>query len=400
MNITFSSKEAGGYYIKTAKFGDEKYYFKIPSAYKNEITELADPFVILLIFTMMRHGGDISIKGTVSKSLLDNMELFASYWNVLLPAYYKKIKITADEEFDDKPAALPDKAIACFSGGLDASFMLYRHKKRLAGRNNRNIERCILIHGADIKLSAKKRFEEAFLGCEAMCGDLGAGLVPVEMNYRSYPHDWEMEHMAFMAAALRFWKNYPYQMAGSTYPVNLFKYPWSANPVTDRLFSSNLYKMVSDDINFGRTEKAGIVKNWQAGMKNLRVCWESAGTVNNCGVCEKCVRTYLNFRAVGVHKIDSMERVFDKKNLKKLSFDKDTEFYAEILEYARAHSVKDKVLLWLEKKSKRAVWKKALRKYRYKMLSKAMFGKRKKYYEEKLLKLEGKSKNINLYVFR
>src|SRR5690606_18974882 len=48
-----------------------------------------------------------------------------------------------------------------------------------------------------------------------------------------------------------------------------------------------------------RTERlAHIVEN-SALAPAIRVCWEHAATGENCGVCEKCITTQLNYRALG-----------------------------------------------------------------------------------------------------
>ena len=405
MEITFSSEIKGNDFIRTAHFADENYYFKIPAKYKDDITELADPFVILLIFRMMRYGGDFHLKGTVSKSLLDNLELFSSYWHAMLPEYYKKITITADEEFNDIPVALSDKAVAAFSGGLDASAMLYRHNKNLAGRNSRNIERCILIKGVDIPLSADEKFRKTFFDCEKMCNDLNADLVEVEINYRSYPHYWNMEHMACIAAVLRLWKEYPYQMIASTYPVNGFKLPFGTNPVTDHLFSSNRYLLIEGDVDLSRTEKAALIKNWKTGLENLRVCWQGPMELSNCGVCEKCTHTYLNFRASGIKELSCMTEKFNFKNLLQMDdeqFEIKEKYMTEILGYVIKHGVKDNIFEKLEteiqKRRKKRKWKK-LTYYRSMLLSKITFGERKRHYAKKCAKLSGAADKMEFVTF-
>lgn len=394
--IRFLSEKKDGFVIKTAELAAERYYFKIPEKYENELTGAADPFVILLIFTMMREGGNFNIKGAVSKSLLDNLELFAAYWKKLIPQLYKEITITADKEIEDEPVRLNGKAIACFSGGIDSAFMLYRHKKGLAGRNNRDITKCIFLAGADIALNEKKRFKDSFELAEKMCVELGAELIPVEMNYRYYPHNWEMEHMTFMVSALRLWKDYPYQMIGSSGTVGKFTYPWGTNPVTDHLLSSNNFKVSVDDMDFNRMEKTAFIKDWKTCIDNLRVCWDGGadGKMTNCGVCEKCMRTYLNFRALGVKDLSCMAEKFDAGNFKNLLFGGKTKYYYEPLNYAIKNGTYDAAFAKLAKilkKNERKESRKKFEYYRSYLLSKISFGRKKKHYLNKMKKIkEGK----------
>lgn len=409
MELTFGTEIKEGYLIKSAYFDGEHHYFKIPERYKDEITDLDDPMVILLVFAMMRRGGDMFIRGRVSKSLLDNLELYISYWHVLMPKYYKPIRLIAGEEVDDRPVELKNKAILCFSGGLDSSFVLYRHKKKLAGRNNRNIERAVFALGSDIVARERERYQKALEASETMCKNIGVDFVAVESNYRHYPHLWEMEHMQFMAAVLRLWKDYPYQMTGSSGWVFSFTYPWATNPVTDRLLSSNNYKLIVDDINFTRMEKVELVKEWAAGLKHLRVCWGGPKVVNNCGVCEKCLRTHLNFKLLGIKNLECMAEPFKWKNFKNVYFDNKAKYYEEMMEYAVNH--KDKTDDDCFKELCRR-WKQSRRLYKFRLLqrtftqarcwllSKITSGKTKKHYTEKSLDYKYYPQRLKLMVFK
>lgn len=390
MDIKFKSEIKDGYLIKSAYFDGEHHYFKIPQIYKDEITGLDDPMAILLVFSMMRRGGDMRIRGKISKSLLNNLELFTSYWTVLKPEYYKPVNIFADEEINDVPVRLNNKAVACFSGGLDSAFMLYRHKNNLAGRNNRNIERAVFVWGTDILLNEPKRFEQALASCNAMCKDIGVELVAVENNYRNYPHIWEMEHIQIMAAALRLWKNYPYQMIGSSGWAASFMYPWGSNPVTDHLLSGNNYKVISDDIDFTRTEKAAFVKDWPAALKHLRVCWQNPSGGGNCGICEKCLRTYLNFMVFGVTKLECMPEPFSWEKFRNVYFDDKENYYAEIISHIDNNPVNNDRALEIKKRWKQALKFKKIRMldkkidyYRCLALSRIKNGERQQHYKKK-----------------
>ena len=75
--------------------------------------------------------------------------------------------------------------------------------------------------------------------------------------------------------------------------------PWGGNPITYAMLSSHDFQIVYDGGEFARTEKAERILDWETGLRNLRVCWEGPLTGRNCGRCEKCLRTKLNFMAVG-----------------------------------------------------------------------------------------------------
>jgi hypothetical protein len=55
-----------------------------------------------------------------------------------------------------------------------------------------------------------------------------------------------------------------------------------------------------------RTDKAGALAGERAVLEQLRVCWERPESLGNCGMCEKCIRTKLNFMAHGVTSLPAL----------------------------------------------------------------------------------------------
>ena len=60
-------------------------YFKFPKKFENDLTDRADPFVYAFIFLMMQEGGTFEIEGNVSKSVIDNIIMFANVWYLWRP---------------------------------------------------------------------------------------------------------------------------------------------------------------------------------------------------------------------------------------------------------------------------------------------------------------------------
>jgi hypothetical protein len=57
--------------------------------------------------------------------------------------------------------------------------------------------------------------------------------------------------------------------------------------------------MVSPGGGTTRTEKVRTIGGLRSVRENLRVCWQGDQLGRNCGRCEKCVRTKVNFLAAG-----------------------------------------------------------------------------------------------------
>ena len=74
------------------------------------------------------------------------------------------------------------------------------------------------------------------------------------------------------------------------------------NPLIDNELSTTNLRFAHTGLKQWRTEKAGIVANWPAGLDSITVCtadYETRAAMGNCGSCEKCVRTALQIAAFG-----------------------------------------------------------------------------------------------------
>jgi len=76
----------------------EEIWYKIPLERENEITDITDPFVIGSIFFAMMQKINIKIHGSVSESLLENLDEYQAIWQCWKPSIYKKVNIFASDE--------------------------------------------------------------------------------------------------------------------------------------------------------------------------------------------------------------------------------------------------------------------------------------------------------------
>lgn len=303
--IKLKAYTIGNSVVRAAVLDGREYRFVFPAGIAGDLTERADPFVYAMAFPMMRIGGEFKICGRVSRSVIDNMTMFCRIWNIWCPDVYKPVIFHADEIADDWR---PDnrRLITAFSGGLDASYTAYKYKHNLDTRFTYEYNRSVMILGADIPLNARDQFDAAFAAAKRMTDDLGVELIPVETNYREYDHDWSYEFGAVIVGILNFFSKRYFYAAASDDCVEHFQTPWGMNPITDQYLTSDTFRFISDGHEHTRTQRAAFIKDWTVGMDNLRVCWRNADKSKNCGKCEKCVRTKLNFLAVGRKSMPTM----------------------------------------------------------------------------------------------
>ena len=73
----------------------------------------------------------------------------------------------------------------------------------------------------------------------------------------------------------------------------------ASHPLIDPYYSGAGLQIRHEDLTKSRLDKVRIVANWHEGLQNMRVCgpnWPG----ENCGRCEKCIRTMLELLALGV----------------------------------------------------------------------------------------------------
>lgn len=328
----------------------------------DDITTLADPWVRLLSFDMMGVGGTWEIEGPVSKSCLCNMERFMEYWHTIAPDKCHETILKAEQVYDDSQEPTDDSALLPFSGGVDACYTAYRHTHGLAGHKNLEVKAAMMIHGADIPLNQPERFDEALEHNREMLSDIGIDKIHViRTDYRTIgdkTFDWgEYTHMAFLIAMSSFLSPlYKNVVAGSTYPYHLSPLKWGSNPISDTLLGTRFFNVYIDDFSKNRTEKAALVSQWPMGTEKLRVCWEAplngSGKLN-CGHCEKCIRTNLNFLACGVQlpnmPVLSLKEI--KANHGEIHYQERE--YEPLLKYAKEHGCKEPWVSILERKLNR-----------------------------------------------
>lgn len=312
-----------------------------------EADDLQDAWCIFFIHKMMEIGGKFSITGPgkLSRSLLVNLDRYAEAWNRWMPETFHRITINVPVLREDAALPLQDETISCFSGGLDACFTAYRHRKGLAGPQNLNLTACVMFQGADIKEDNQDHFEKAFSKAEELLQDIGIHqFYRLKTNFRELNTDYEMTYHTMLMGGMRaFTSRFGYFMAASEGSYDSFSYPWASNPITDHYLGSHSKEAVTDGMGFDRTEKAAVVGRWEKAMRLLRCCWEGEDQSGNCGVCTKCRLTIMNFMAMGIPRDDilCMPKNAMNEDISQIQFNRPFRvLYAqEILKHAKVNGL-------------------------------------------------------------
>jgi hypothetical protein len=320
-------------------------FFEIEGAVVPPPVRRDDFLVLALLFFAMRRGRDLHIDGVVSRQLLINLDEFQRAWAMWVPKTYRAIRITAREEVDDLAMPADRIAVAAFSGGVDATFALARHVNESTARDRCRIAVAVLVHGFDIDLKQQVGFRNAHDNALEMTAAMQVPLSVVRTNWREVcSENWEFDYFAGLSACLSlFGEVANVALTGSGEDYEHLVLPWSSNPITNPMLSSTSFRNHTDGSAFSRTAKVREVAKLSGVADRLRVCWQGPQTGRNCGHCEKCTRTKLNFLANDLPIPRSLGATPSSLEIMRLKARTEVQvsFLVEILDYAQRSSMSE-----------------------------------------------------------
>jgi hypothetical protein len=73
----------------------------------------------------------------------------------------------------------------------------------------------------------------------------------------------------------------------------------------------------------------------------VKVCWAAADRSKNCGICDKCIRTRLNFKAVGIDNPSCFDGELTHDQIRRASLINETQRagFQSIIDYANRRGV-------------------------------------------------------------
>ena len=329
-----------------------KQYLRVrgDSLHPDRLDNSGDVWAVLFLHKMMEYGGRYKVRGAVSASLLTGLDRYVTAWVNLQPAQYGAVTLEPEVVEDDNGRVLQPGCLACFSGGLDACFTAFRHARGLAGAQNQRLKACLMIRGADIRKDKEVDWNGASRIARELVEDLGIPqFYTVETNFRDMHCAYGMSYFSMLVACMRvFGRQYGHLMLGSDNCFRYFHLASGNNPVTNHFLSSHGVEIVTDGSEYTRTEKAAVVASWPLALRKLRVCYQGKDLSRNCGTCEKCKRTRLNFLAVGVEDLPCMPPLQSEKELLDFTMTPVEQLEMSLLlEYLDAHPLKQ-VPAWEE----------------------------------------------------
>ena len=248
-----------------------------------------DCWLFLMLPVCMKLGEDLEVTGTISQTAVN---AFHKAQDELLIAHphLQKISLLHEGELQED-IAKPNRTVASFfSGGLDSTY---------TAETIEEIQTLVGIWGFDISLKREDHWKLSKDLLEKYSQATGKDLILVKTNIRdlsngllSWGADYHGTALSGVAKALSNHLKKVYISATHSEETKR----WGQFPSLSRAFSTDT-QVLEEHGAVIRTEKAfALADKPEATL--LRVCYRNKTDLANCGVCQKCIRTRIEFSLV------------------------------------------------------------------------------------------------------
>lgn len=261
---------------------------RLPSARFNR-RALGDALVLSTLVPAMRAGSTLRLPHDVPVSsrlvaALPAIQRIYCNWNVRLHPVALDAT-TYEPEGEGAGIAL------FYAGGVDSSYSLIAHEGEL--------DALVTVLGFDMHMDEEEMAASRARNT-AFARSLGKEILFVESNHRGFVRDLGVSRtivygamLASTALLMGFRRCY----IASSHSVGYLR-PEGSHPTLDPLFSNGTTSIVHDDVTVSRLDKTRTIATRPDVLANLRVCWDRPN--DNCGTCQKCLRTMAALRLCGV----------------------------------------------------------------------------------------------------
>lgn len=275
-------------------------YFESKGAVLKDCPEALIPAVLLP--AMKKKAERIQINNQPDPIFWQNLQKIQSLYQSWKPGY-QPVEIHSDQP--NVPSKQKgSRAGIFFSCGVDSSYALLKHQDQITD--------LIFIQGFDIPLESKDLLQKRSDSIHKIAASLGKGVVEVKTNLRKFLEPgifWGLGHGTAMASvghalSAEFRRIY----IAPSYSSRALR-TWGSHPHLDPLWSNEAIEFIHDEEELTRPFRVEKIAHNQTILDNLYVCLHNNPSGLNCGKCEKCVRTMISLRALGVlHKCKTFER--------------------------------------------------------------------------------------------
>jgi hypothetical protein len=267
--------------------------------HSNDIPLTNNPEALLAVGLLpaMKTGRTLVADGIISQRLFNAtesiFEVLLSQRHLCLPLRRVRIKNLIPG------AAKPPKEKRVgifFSAGVDSFYTFLKHQEEITD--------LIYLHGFDVALTNYNRSKKMSDIIRKIGLQFGKRVIEVKTNVRSMLRrylSWRYGHGFALAAVCHLLSPFfqkIYIAATHTFADSNRVFIGS-HPLLDPLWSTETFEFIHDGCDATRIQKVAMIAKSDVVLQSLRVCFKELGDVDNCGWCEKCIRTMINLHIVG-----------------------------------------------------------------------------------------------------
>lgn len=198
---------------------------------------------------------------------------------------------------------------AFLAGGVDSLALLrFNHEHFPVGHPRRFTKGVVLRgiwHVAPYSLGRiGVRLRDALERLRPVAEDCDLSLIPMATNARDLAPDVRFfqyaSHGALLAATA-------HALGGTLNSVSIASTwepavlaPWGSHPLLDPQYGHHSLRVRHELFAWPRVRKLALLRDWEVGLRHLHVCNADPEAPDNCGQCEKCVRSMLALEALGL----------------------------------------------------------------------------------------------------
>lgn len=276
--------------------GPESYWFDVPEEHAGALSQTGNPWLVCLVPLAVKLGEPLRLCLPVDRLLARNVEELMAVWRAWYPELHR-VEVIA-KRVEDLPQARGPRSGSFFSTGVDSFFTLLRSMEP----GEIPVDDLVTVWGFDLPLSDTAAFASRKARMEAIGKELGKTLVDVSTNLRrtrlseaKWGPLWHGCGLAAVGLALE--GRYRRLLIGSAFDY-AHVVPWGTHPLTDPLLSTARTDFLHDGATHDRFQKLEYVSRFAVALRNLHVCFRQASD-ENCGACEKCLRTMAILEVLG-----------------------------------------------------------------------------------------------------
>ncbi|MEO8478229.1 MAG: hypothetical protein ABI542_01255 [Gemmatimonadota bacterium] len=281
---------ADGSHELSADLGGERVWFRVPE--DRALDFRGDALAVAGLLPAMLRGTalEVDAEAPICPILLGNLHALQHVFQLWGPAFGLVLKVIPIR-VATSPAPPGREIGAFFSGGVDGTHTLLEAPEPP--------EVAAMVRGVDFQLD-NPVYDESLARNRAWLAPRGIALIPMSSNLRwvarSHGLGWGAYFGAGLAAFAHVYGFRKTWIAGGHSWKHLLVE--GSHPCTDHLWSSETRTIQHHGRDSLRWEKLERIAKEPGALEILRVCWQDNGF--NCGKCEKCLRTMVTLRLLGL----------------------------------------------------------------------------------------------------